>query len=454
MARYDLTRYWATHNSYEGKTRGSVPSQLARNVRCIEFDIWANDYERFGDFRLGHFKPGHSVALGTGAALENPTTLFLADWLKTIASWSAGNPGHAALTLVLDAKSDLTGNDQAGDLEDLNQKIENAFGAGLYTRDDFDADGGWPDTTRLRNRVICVLSGNTNTRASYRYCFGERPAIAVNADGRVALAYRSSAGDMRCWVGQARPRLKRVDWERRDTYAVSAHTVSEPSLAVTDDGWVISVYRIGPAPGRLGPALLESRVGELGDDGRIDWHDADTFARGLLPSLELTGANKLRLIHTTDSGRSLRLREGTLNRTKGKIEWKDSVPTPGPAFPCDAATWKGQTLRALTDATGIVFCDFAGSQAPVRYRQLAFVELQSDEDEAALVDPVFFGCSASDRDAIAAARNAGFTARAWWFKDRNRASPPSPPQENFAATDNPFDAWYAPYMAAGAQTEV
>lgn len=454
MARYDLTRYWATHNSYEGKTRNWIPAQLDGNVRCLELDIWANDYERFGDFRLGHFKPGHAVALGTGAAQENPTTLFLADWLKVIADWSAANAGHAALTIVLDAKSDLTDNDNAGDLKDLNHKLENAFGAGLFTRDDYDAGGGWPDTGRLRNKVICVLSGNSNSRASYRYCFGEKPAIAVNAGGSVVIAYRSGAGDMRHWLGQARTRLKRVEWERKGTYAFSTYSVSEPAVAMTDDGWVVSVYRIGPAPGKAGPALLECRVGELRDDGRIDWHGPDTFARGMLPSLELAGANKLRLIHTTDSGKSLRLREGTLNRAKKRVEWKDSQATLGPSFPRDTATWKGHALRCLTNASGMILCDFDGSQMAVGYRQIAFVELQSEEDKSDLVDPLFYGASASNQAAIANARNAGFTARAWWFKDGNQASTPSPPQENFSATDHPFEPWYAPYMAAGGQTEV
>lgn len=453
MPTYDRTRYWATHNSYEGKTRRSVLSQLAGNVRCIELDIWANDYEGFGDFRLGHLKPGHAVALGMGGAQENPTTLVLADWLKMIATWSAANAGHAPLTVVLDVKSDLTGNERAGDLEDLNQKIEKAFGTTLFTRDDYDAGGGWPDTAGLRGRVICVLSGNTNTRASYRYCFGEKPAIAVNAGGRVVLAYRSGAGDMRYWVGQARDRLKRVDWERKGTYAFSSYTVSEPAVAMTDDGWIVSVYRVGPAPGKAGPALLECRVGELRDDGRIDWHDPDTFTKGMLPTLELTG-NKVRLIHTTDSGKSLRLREGTFSRTKKGIAWKDSEATQEPPFPRDTATWKGHALRCLTNANGMVLCELDGGQLPVRYRQLAFVELQSEEDRADLVDPLFYGASATSRDAIARARNLGLTARAWWFKDGNQTPTPCPPQENFAATDHPFDPWYAPYMAAGGQTEV
>ena len=84
MATYDRMRYWTTHNSYEGGPRGSVPAQLTENVRSVELDIWDNDFEKVGDYRLGHFKPGHAVALGAGAPGDNPSTLLLRDWLRVI----------------------------------------------------------------------------------------------------------------------------------------------------------------------------------------------------------------------------------------------------------------------------------------------------------------------------------------------------------------------------------
>jgi len=45
-------------------------------------------------------------------------------------------------------------------------------------------------------------------------------------------------------------------------------------------------------------------------------------------------------------------------------------------------------------------------------------------------------------------------ARAWWFKQNDRALPPGPGQENFAATDFPFSPWYEPYMQTGGTVEV
>jgi hypothetical protein len=128
---------------------------------------------------------------------------------------------------VLDLKSDLTDNETAGDLEDLNARLEEAFGDSLYTRDEFDVTGAWPDTADLRNRVICVLSGNSNNRASYRYCTGAQPALAMQDDGAVVVAYRSSAGDMRYWSGRAR--LARGDAPGRIELDPQGHVRVEPA---------------------------------------------------------------------------------------------------------------------------------------------------------------------------------------------------------------------------------
>lgn len=456
MPSYDQTRYWTTHNSYEGGPRGSIPAQLDRNVRCLELDVWDNDYDKVGDFRVGHFKPGHAVALGT-VAPGNPNTLRLRDWLETIADWSAQHANHGVITLVLDLKSDLTDNAGAGDLEDLNAELEDVFGARLFTRDDYDVPKAWPETTALRNRVLCVLSGNGSNRAAYRYCFGAQPALAVNARGDVALAYRSEAGDMRCWTGKARlpsgARPGALSWRHKGTYAWNAFSVSEPSLAMTDDGWIVSVHRVGPAPGTSSPALLECVVGELHDDGRMTWGGASGVGSGMLPSLALTSDNRLLLTNTTESGKSLRVRKGTLDRKKHRVDWAKAEAAGADAPPTrDTALWKGHALRCLVNARRTILAAFDGAQRAVGYRQLAFVELQSEEADRDLLDPLFYGASASNTGAIAAARARGQVARAWWFKQGDAILPPKP--ENFAATDHPFDAFYAAYVTAGGPTEV
>ena len=305
MPPYQMTRYWTTHNSYEGGPRGSIPAQLSRNVRSVELDVWDNDFERVGDYRLGHFKPGHAVALGAGGADENPKTLLLRDWLKTIAAWHQAND-HAVLTVVLDLKSDLTDNEGAGDLEDLNARVEEAFGDSLFTRDDFDVTGAWPDTADLRNRVICVLSGNSNNRASYRFCTGERPALAMQDDGALVAAYRSNAGDMRYWSGKARlPRgdgSGRIDWIHKGTYAWSPHTVSEPCVAAMGDGWFVSAYRIGPAPGKSSPSNLHARS--------ASWATADASSGATVTRSDPACCRASRSSARTSSGSSTRRRAG------------------------------------------------------------------------------------------------------------------------------------------------
>lgn len=454
MPLYDQTRYWTTHNSYEGGARDSIPAQLDRKVRCIELDVWDNDYDKVGDFRVGHFKPGHAVALGT-VAPGNPNTLLLREWLLTIADWSANND-HAVITLVLDLKSDLTDNALGGDLEDLNAELEDAFGDRLFTRDDHDAAGVWPDTAALRNRVVCVLSGNASNRSSYRYSFGTQPALAANTRGDVVLAYRSEAGDMRCWTGKARlangARPGGVVWRHKSTYAWNnLYTVSEPALAITDDAFVVSVHRVGPAPGSVSPALLECVVGAPEAGGRVSWYDADGLGSGRSPSLEVLSANRLRLVYETANGKGRRAREGTLDRKKGSVAWSPAASTGDALLVRDTAVWKGHTLQAAANARRTVLVGFDGAQRAVGYRQLAFVELQSEEADGDLLDPLFYGASAANAAAIARARARGQVARAWWFKKGDATTPPKP--ENFAATDHPFEAFYAAYVAAGGPTE-
>jgi hypothetical protein len=456
MPRYDECRHWACHNSYEGDKRGWVSQQLDNKVRCIEFDIWDNDYEKVGDFRLGHLRPGHAVALGTGQPGENPRTYLLSHWLKTVAAWSATND-HAVITIVLDVKSDITGNKEEGDLEDLNETLEKAFGSKLYTREEYDAAATreWPDASLLRNRIICVLSGNSNTRMSYRYCSGQRPAIAANPRGDVVIAYRSLVGDMRYWSGKARPRDERVEWRRRAAYAFNGlHTVSEPSLALTDDGFVVSVHRVGPKPNTPGPAFLECMVGELQEDGRITWGDPHSMGAGFEPSVALVSATRLQEIHRTASGKSLKRREGALEKTKLRVKWEqDSQATEGPQFPRDTVAWKGHQLRSLTNVQGVIFCAFDTVQRAVGYRQVAFVEMQKEETRADLRDPLFYGASAGEPQMIANARRSGLVARAWWFKEDHAAAPPGPPRENWAGTDFPLEDWYTRYMNDGGQAE-
>ncbi len=139
---------------------------------------------------------------------------------------------------------------------------------------------------------------------------------------------------------------------------------------------------------------------------------------------------------------------------KGGLDWGDPGSGEGPAFARDAVAWKGHEIRVRTNSVGLVLCAFDGVQRAIGYRQLLFVELQSEEDRTEFLDPVFYGASAGSRHAIARARSLGMVARAWWFRENDRAAPPGPDQENFAATDFPFAPWYEPYKRDGGRVEV
>ena len=103
-------------------------------------------------------------------------------------------------------------------------------------------------------------------------------------------------------------------------------------------------------------------------------------------------------------------------------------------------------MRALVNLAGRVIFRLDSQQTAVGFRQVAFVERQKGDDTAQIGDALFFAADAGSRDDIAEARNARLPSRAWWFKEPNRTDPPSPPQENAAATDTPFAQWYEAYM--------
>lgn len=160
---FNLATFAATHNSYSGGSRGSVPSQLDLGCRLVEYDLYNSSYARYDDFRLGHAWAGNGVSEGGG----NPESDLLHDWLDVVLQWTAANPGHAPLTLVLDLKSDLSrASDGEGSLQDLQDEVLAAFGPALWPASAFD--GRWPEVGSLRGRVLVVLSGNQSSRKAYQ----------------------------------------------------------------------------------------------------------------------------------------------------------------------------------------------------------------------------------------------------------------------------------------------
>ena len=233
---------------------------------------------------------------------------------------------------------------------------------------------------------------------------GRPPSRSTRSETRSSRT--APRGDIRFWTGSADGNAARVIWSRKGTYAVSAYTTSEPAVAINEDGWVVSVYRVGPDTG-------ECRVGKLNPETRrINWFSSSSVTSGKQPSLEMVG-DQIREIHSAPSGLGRRLMTGVLDRQKRKVVWKNPRPTEAAAFPRDRVEWNTHNIRCSIDGGGLVVCSFNGSARRVAFRQVAFVERQKGDDPAFFTTAVFFAADAGSKKEIAQARNTGFVARTW-----------------------------------------
>lgn len=447
MTVFDQARLRATHNSYsgnEGGERGSIWKQLDKGIRCLEFDFRVDNYATLGDYQLGHLLPGHQVARGLKDTNGpgNPDTLALGDWLGVVEGWCRAHPTEGPIVLILDSKDDLTPG-TPGDLADFNGLLTRVFGPMLYTREDWDAAAAWPDESALAGRVLAVLSGNGATRHTYRWAFGRAPALAANDAGTVVLASREASGALRCWTGTAS--AAGVTWHRVGTYSASTFTLSNPSIALSDDGWLIAVQELPPAgPSGTAP-FLECRLGRVQGDWRIKWSPrTSTFGNGTSPTVAIDG-DAVQVVFLHPDGTRRMQRTGVLNRRKPEVDWRAARVTQNALLARDSADWLGHNLRVLLDTHGAIVTTIdGGSPLPVRMPQVAFVERQTSEDTTAFLDPLFYGAPATDRVALTQARGAGLVTRGWGFAETNRA--PAAPFENMPATDNPFEQWYQGYV--------
>jgi hypothetical protein len=370
MTTYEQSEFGATHNSYSGGvSRGSALGP----IRCVELDFHDNGYDDFRDYRVGHGWPGDQTAFGDG----NPTSPLLRDWLGLIRQWSVDHEGHVPITIVLDAKDDLTDNDEGGDLEDLNETLQSVLGGRLFTAEEFGS-GPWPDVNDLKEKILCVLSGNEGTRVYYRWTRGSTPSIVVNTKGDVVLAYQSTAKDLRCWTGRVELLATGIQWRRRATYRWSTFPLSDPAVAINEDGWVVAVHGIA-ATSDFPTPVVESRVGRLQGDGGINWFSSDRYALGREPTVQITG-DTVRSIFRKPSGSGRQVSRGRLDPQRRKVKWGKPKATTAAPFPRDVAQWESQTLRCAVGSLGEVTALLgAGTPQPVRFRQIAFSERQAGE---------------------------------------------------------------------------
>lgn len=188
---YDELQVIATHNSYNlaptwlqtevirlvepGEAdalqyaHATLTEQLDAGIRSFELDArW--DGTRFWSV--------HVPLVGNRATAPD-----LALGLEEIALWSARNPGHLPLSIMVEIKSDYTFLDprlqgfDAAAADALDALVATQLGERLFSPDDL-AGGDWPTVGELRGRVLLYFGNDERVRELY-------------LDGHPALAGRS-----------------------------------------------------------------------------------------------------------------------------------------------------------------------------------------------------------------------------------------------------------------------
>lgn len=445
--RYPDVSYAATHNSYSGGIalwRTSIRAQLDRGVRSLELDIHDDDYAEH-TFRVGHLAPGDAVYHEDG----NPEGDELAAWLKIIADWSDAHPQHAPITLLLDLKDGLGGNRsfEDGDLFALNDTLEKIFGDKLLPSENIQHDA-WPAISELRGRILTVLSGDEESRLSYRGQHGKNPAVAINGSGQVLVVQDDGEGALWAWTGRALEDGT-VSWLRRERY----DTGSNPAIAIGEHGFFVEVHQ----DPNLFSEQLWYRTGRIDIDGAIVWSSRNSGQLGdkddeaIDPTVDFTGEKRVIVTHRLEDG-SIRGRVGDLDLGTGELVWEDKELAGVEASDETQASAGGRNIQVYTSADGgfdgdtLLYRTSRSGQKRVRPAQLAFVEVQHGNEGALERDGLYFysgpAAELSARIWASGKRAAGKVARLWCFNDAELTAEAS---VNFPATDLPFSQWYRGY---------
>lgn len=445
LRRYNRLVFAATHNSYGGKPSGdlgSISRQLDRGVRFVELDVHDNEFTRFG-YRIGHESPGDGVANGGG----NPATDRLPDWLQTIVSWSGNHGGHVPIAVLLDVKDPLTDNRSfaAGNLGRLNAEIVEHVPR-LFTAEELAA-APWPSVDALRDRVIVVLSGDARNRRAYVRDPGRNPAVAVDSAGRIVEVHDSGDGDLWWWTGEFISATE-VRWHRHARY----DTGRLPAVAMNSAGRVVEVHQ-APSGDRLW-----YRVGSLTADYELEWTASGGRSfpdedEGRNPSVRFVGATatRVREIHQSPSTGEHWYWNGTVSGRA--IAWTrdDGGQTPDPLFDKARDSAGGRAISVKTGSNGafggdtLLFSAGSTRSQRIRYRQLAFVEVQRGDDDLAQEGAWFFAAFAGDggaRNWAQGWRRGGKLVRLWQFNAAHFGTDPPP---SYPATDHPGADWYVDY---------
>jgi hypothetical protein len=435
----------ATHNSYSGDIngeRGTFVQQLDSGIRFLELDFHDAPWNLAApDYLVGHDGPGSEL----WTAGSNPDTPALESWLTVVDNWSKAHPDHLPITVLLDAKDDLTDNpDRAhGNLAFLNDLLLDVFGeARLYAAEELGA--AWPSVAGLRGKVLAVLSGNFDTRQGYLRDQGFNPAAAMNDAGKVVEVHDSGSGHLWYWTGQYLPDGG-IRWHRHGRYDTGA----DPAVALNNQGWIVEVHS------SENKATLWCTVGKLGADYEIQWGDAVQYDTGTEPTIRFLGLNGTALheVHKSEKTGEHWDWQATLNTAAKTIAWGAHGKTSVPLYEEEKAV-SGKGTVTVSTGTDSVFSAVlrwstgAGKSGRIRYRQLLFVENQKGDSPDLALDGVdFFATGASTASGTVSWVESKLATkglvRLWGFASSHTSVPVTYP-----ATDHPYSAWYEAYCDA------
>ncbi|KAH7096437.1 PLC-like phosphodiesterase [Auriculariales sp. MPI-PUGE-AT-0066] len=422
----------ASHNSYSGNLEGSkstIQYQLDHGVRMIEFDIWDTNFSSNKDYSIGHTGPGNAV----DHTSPNPSSNLLSDWLAVVNSWSAANPTHAPIQMLLDIKTDLTDNANyaAGNLAALNQVVTDAFGSRLLWAS--NAPAGLPSVDALRGKVLVVLSGDGASRSQYKSDTGSSPSVARNNRGQIVELHDDGGINLWYWSGKVQSDGS-VKWLRHGKF----DTGITPAVAINDDGWIVEVHRSQVSQ------TVFSRVGRFDDQtGEIIWGSSSKYDNGVSPSVAFVdGSLTLREIHQSQSNSQRWTWTGQLNTAAMTVTWTGNAKTSDPFYTkteSNGVTVYKDSSSKLVYSSG----SFVGKR--IAYEQVAFVEFQSGNSAELQDGAIFYAATASDKSFITNARNSGKLVRGWDFDNSTLATTPL---ANYPATNHPYDSWYETLVTA------
>jgi hypothetical protein len=452
---YSEARFASTHNSYSGDiggARGTILAQLEAGVRNLELDVHARGSGETFAYRIGHNDPGGEVDHGG----DNPGDDNLESWLAIVANWSAQNPRHAPITLVIDLKTDLgiRKSYDEGEPARLNDVLAAAFGDRLLWAEDVGAS--FPTISELRGRILAVMSGSQNTRLAYRRDRGSNPGVAVNAHGHV-IEVHDAGGGLWYWTGVIEG--ERVRWMRHGEY----DTGRNPAVALSDDGLIVEVHN-APNPTVGSDFTLFYRVGELRDDFEISWfHDGGlrfpNDDSGTNPTIRFVdrGGLTVRELHQSENTGNHFFWDGEIDVSAGEVVWTRHGTNGATDDPLHIKTADATGAHAIEISLGPIapygadtlrYRLHGGAWSPVRYPQLLFVEVQHNGDAALEADDLWFYAasaeSAAGRDWAQDRRSEGGAVRLWNF---NSPDYQTRVPVNFPATDLPYETWYQSYCA-------